>query len=113
MLVVVQLVITAVILTMTVLVFIAAINVFQIFKEFRLTLKRVNKILDNTAVLSETTVKPVMAVNSFFSEVKDLVKQTEDEMIEGVPDRIITAAKSEETTRRKFFYRAGLPLRPS
>ncbi len=90
MLVAVQLLIAAVMLTMTVLVTVAAINVFGILKEFRLTLSKINRILDNTQTVSDLIQIP-----------------------ENVPDRVITSPKNEEVTRRKFFHRAGLPLHSS
>lgn len=115
----VQFLLVVVISTLTFLVTFAAIQVFQILHEFRLALKRVNKVLDNTQTLSEASAKPITAVNEFFSEVKELVNETQEEIIENTPDRVISAKeeihrqKPAPTVTHRFFRRSGLPLRPS
>src|SRR3989338_2853737 len=86
----VQFLLTLVITTLTLLVTFASIQIFHILHEFRLTLKRLNRILDNTQTLSNTAAKPITAVNEFFTEVKDLVDKTQDEIIESTPDRILS-----------------------
>lgn len=104
----VQLILVIVIATLTFLITFAAIQVFHILHEFRLALKRINRILDNTQTLSNTAAKPISAVNEFFSEVKDLVHHTQDEIIEHTPDRVIS-----ESHPKHLFHRSGLPLHPS
>jgi hypothetical protein len=114
----VQFLLVVVISTLTFLVTFAAIQVFQILHEFRLALKRVNQVLENTQTLSEGAAKPITAVNEFFTDVKELVNETQEEIIESTPDRVISA--KEEVHHHKpasvahhFFHRSGLPLRPS
>jgi hypothetical protein len=111
----VQLLLAVVITSMTILVSVLGIQVFQILHEFRLTVRKFNKILDNTQTLSENAARPVMAVNSFFAEVKDLVKETEDEIIDDAPDKLIvnTATSKQDKFHKRFFRRSGLPLRAS
>lgn len=109
----IQLVLLAVVSTLTVLITTAAFQVFQILHEFRLTLKKINRILDNTQTLSETAARPVSAVNQFFSEVKDLVGQTQDQIISDTPDKVISPPHSKSGTIKRFFRRAGMPLRSS
>jgi hypothetical protein len=115
----VQFLLVVVITTLTFLVTFAGIQVFQILHEFRLAIKRINKILDNTQTLSEASAKPITAVNEFFSEVKDLVTDTEEEIIDNTPDRVITQKEEVHhhhkpvSVSRRFFHRSGLPLRPS
>ncbi len=109
----VQLLLIAVISTLTILVSAAAFQVFQILHEFRLTLKKINRILDNTHTLSESAARPVTAVNEFFTEVKDLVSVTQDQIIDETPDTVITPPSSHIHPIRRFFRRSGLPLRPS
>ncbi len=118
----VQLLLVIVISTLTFLITFAAIQVFQILYEFRQALKKVNQVLDNTQTLSTTAAKPITAVNEFFTGVKDLVDETQDEIISATPDRVVT---QEEIVRhfprvtrikeagRRFFRRSGLPLRSS
>ena len=105
---------TVVILTLTILVATAGIQVFHILHDFRQTLQKLNRILDNTQVLSEASAKPVAAVNEFFAEVKTLVDQTEDEIISATPDRVIKSPSHVQAASSKhFFRRSGSPLRPS
>ncbi len=109
-----QFLLVIVITTLTILVAVVAVQVWQILYEVRQGIKKFNKILDNTHTLAEASAKPITAVNQFFSEVKTLVDQTQDEMIAQTPDRVIstTEQKSAEP-KRNFFHRSGLPLRPS
>jgi hypothetical protein len=109
----VQLLLAVVITTLTFLVSVAAIQVFHIFHEFRLTLKKINHILDNTQALSDLAARPVSAVNAFFSEVKTLVDSTEDEIIDSIPDKIIPLTKTSSKISPHFFHKQGLPLRSS
>jgi len=98
-----QFLLVIVITTLTILISVVAVQVWQILAEVRQAMKRLNQILNNTQTISETTAKPIAAVNQFFSEVKQLVDLTEDEIIETTPD----------TPKRHFFHRSGLPLRAS
>lgn len=109
----IQLLLVAIVTTLTILVSMAAFQVFQILHEFRETLKKVNRILDNTQTLSESTARPITAVNNFFTEVKGLVQETQEEIIESTPDKVITPSQTKTSLRQRFFRRAGLPLRPS
>lgn len=104
----VQLILVIVIATLTFLITFAAIQVFHILHEFRLAMKRINRILDNTQTLSNTAAKPISAVNEFFSEVKNLVHHTQDEIVESTPDRVIS-----EPRPHHFFHRSAPPLHPS
>ncbi len=111
----VQLLMGIVITTMTFLVAVVGIQVFHILHEFRILLQKTNRILDNTQTLSEASAKPIAAVNEFFSEVKDLVNTTQDEIINQTPDRVIqpVTRTPQHISKSHFFRRSGLPLRPS
>ena len=106
-----QLVLVFVVVTLTFLVTFAAIQVFHILHEFRLALQKFNRILDHTQTIADTTAKPITAVNEFFTEVKDLVNQTEDDLIAQTEDKIIVPRH--EKSVRCFFRRSGIPLHPS
>ncbi len=114
---VVQLLSAVVILTLTFLVAFAGIQVFHILHEVRLSIRKFNRILDHTQSLSETAARPITAVNSFFSEVKDLVSQTQDNLIESTPDRVITTpsihTSSAKSHSHRFFRRSGATLKAS
>ncbi|TSC85732.1 MAG: hypothetical protein G01um101416_803 [Microgenomates group bacterium Gr01-1014_16] len=103
----VQLLLVIVVATLTFLVTFAAIQVFHILHEFRLVLKKLNFILENTHTLSDWAAKPITAVNEFFTEVKDLVHHTQDEIIDSTPDRVIS-----ESRPHKFFHRSTQPHLP-
>jgi hypothetical protein len=107
----IQLLLAVVITVLTFLVAFAGIQVFHILHEFRLTLQKLNRILDNTHTLSESAAKPITAVNEFFSDVRQLVGDTQDKIIESTEDKVITPKM--EKTHRNFFHRSGSPLRPS
>ena len=108
----IQILLGVVIVLSSFLITFAAIQVYHIFSEFRRVLQKLNRVLDNTQTLSDTAARPVAAVNQFFSEVKTLVDQTEDQIVDSTPDRVITVPKSNQTNRR-FFRRGGQFLRPS
>jgi len=110
-----QILLSVVILTLTTLVAIAGIQVFHILHQFRQTLQKLNRILDNTHALSEASARPVTAVNEFFSQVRTLVTKTQDDIIESTPDRAITEVPSQSrpSTFKRFFHRSGATLRPS
>ncbi|OGD10231.1 hypothetical protein A2397_02555 [Candidatus Amesbacteria bacterium RIFOXYB1_FULL_44_23] len=110
---VIQLLLAVVITTLTFLISIAAIQVFHILHEFRLTLRKVNHILDNTQTLSDSVTRPVSAVNNFFSEVKTLINTTQDEIIDSTSDKVIQTPKLNDKSPHHFFRRSGLPLRSS
>ena len=101
-----QFLLVIVITTLTILVSVVAVQVWQILAEVRQAMKKLNRVLDNTQTISETTAKPIAAVNQFFSEVKELVDQTQEEIITETPDRV-------EEPKHHFFRRSGLPLRAS
>lgn len=113
-----QFLLVIVITTLTILVAVVAVQVWQILYEVRQGIKKFNKILDNTHTLAQASAKPITAVNHFFSEVKTLINQTQDEIIEATPDRVVTSAESKpesaaEEIKKRFFHRSGFPLRPS
>jgi hypothetical protein len=114
----VQFLLVVVISTLTFLITFAAVQVFQILHEFRLAIKKINQVLDNTQTLSDSAAKPITAVNEFFSEVKGLVNETQEEIIESTPDRVISVKEEihhhkPASVVRHFFRRSGMPLRPS
>ncbi len=115
-----QILLSVVVVLSTFLITVAAFHVFHILHDFRLTLKKLNNILDNTQTLSEASAKPITAFNQFFSEVKTLVNTTQEEIISSTPDRVITPPKATQQAQssespdqptRRFFKRSGQFLR--
>lgn len=112
-----QFLLVIVITTLTILVAVVAVQVWQILYEVRQAMKKFNKILDNTHTLAEASAKPIASVNQFFAEVKQLVDHTEDEMIAATPDRVVSPTepqlKADDEPKKHFFHRSGFPLRAS
>ncbi len=94
-----QLLLIIVVSTLTFLITFAAIQVFHILHEFRITIKRLNRILDRTQSLTMPIAPQAV------SETKSQTNETSE-------DRII-AAHQHESLKRRFFRRSGLPLHPS
>jgi hypothetical protein len=81
--------------------------------ELRLTLKKINQILDNTHSLSPNIVTQATAVKDLFAEVRDTIADTPAEKIpQDIPDKVLTAS-SPRLSQRSFFRRSGIPLRAS
>ena len=59
-----QLLLAGVILVLTTMVTIIGIQVYLILREFRNTLAKANKVLDDTGVISESVSKPVNLVST-------------------------------------------------
>lgn len=114
----VQFLLIVVISTLTFLIAFVAVQVFQVLHEARIALKKFNALLENTHTLSESAVKPIVAMNQFFSEVKGMVSTTENQIIGDTPDRVMTTVKSSHESvsttdnSKRFFRRAGAMLRP-
>ncbi len=109
-----QILLGVVILSMTVIVAAAGIQFFLILHDFRQTVKRLNAILQNTQTLSDASAKPIAAVNEFFTEVKTLVNETQTEIIQSTPDRVIEPSSGlpyRSSRASRFFRRAGNTLR--
>lgn len=109
-------------------------QVFQIFREAQKTLQKLNKVLDDVGVISNTVSKPVVSVANLFEGVKgvkkliELFQEKSAKKEVGNENRfmmetIIEEEKSEEESAhfhthisalqergRRFFHRGGKPL---
>lgn len=59
-----QLLLAIVIIVLTVMLAVIGVQVFYILREFRATLQKANKVLDDTGVISESVSKPVSMLSS-------------------------------------------------
>ena len=66
----IQILLTVVVTTLTVLLVIIGIEVFRILQETKKTLERVNKILDDVEVITDTVTRPVEGMSSLIAGVK-------------------------------------------
>ena len=109
-----QFLLIVVILTLTFLIALVSIQVFQILHEAKLAIKKFNQLLENTHYLANAAAAPIQSMNQFFTQIKSLVKNTENEVLAETPDRVLTPTTPESSTPSKhFFHRAGQMLRPT
>jgi hypothetical protein len=65
-----QILLIAVITVLTVILTVIGIQLIYILKELRKTVDKVNKILDDTAIVSENIAKPVAGISSLLTGLK-------------------------------------------
>jgi len=63
---IIQIVLLSVIVLLALILIILGIQVFFILKDFRHTVKKTNKVLDNIDSISESVAKPVSSFSEFF-----------------------------------------------
>lgn len=68
----VQVVLMIVIVLLTVLLTVLGVQVFIILREFRTTVERVNRILDNAENLTEAISQPLSFLSTFFAGTQSL-----------------------------------------
>lgn len=85
----IQIILTIVITTLTVLLVFIGVEVFQILKEFKKTMEKFNKIMDDAHTVTHSIATPVEEAShfimglkkgvSFFKAVSRFVEKDEDE----------------------------------
>lgn len=65
-----QILLIAVITVLTVILTVIGIQLIYILREFRKTVEKINKILDDTGVISESIAQPVAGVSSLLTGIK-------------------------------------------
>lgn len=76
-----QLLLVAVVTALTTLLVIVGIQVVYILRELRQTVAKVNKILDDAGVVSESVAKPIAGISGFLTGIKsgvNLIKLLEE-----------------------------------
>lgn len=133
-----QVILVVVITTLTILLTFIGIQVIYILKDFRETLKRINKIADNAEIITSAAVKPVTGISALVEGIQSSVKIAEllghlkrgsKKVAEELPGRVEDfkdnmgeikdriAEKVEYYSQPKvsdpphFFHREGTPLR--
>lgn len=84
-----QLLLIAVVTALTTLLVIVGIQVVYILRELRQTVSKVNKILDDAGVVSESVAKPIAGISGFLTGIKsgvNLIKLLEEKKEEGRGD---------------------------
>lgn len=108
-----QILIASVIVVLTATLTIVAIQVLFILREFRQTLKKANKVLDDTGIISESVSKQYEVVAR---EVKKLEEKTTGQMKESVTNlgkKVKNLGQKLESVaaHKHIFSRGGKPLR--
>jgi hypothetical protein len=66
-----QILLVVVVLVLTVILSLVGFEVFLILKEFKKTVSKTNKILDDTGLISESVAKPIAGLSGFLTGLKD------------------------------------------
>lgn len=108
-----------VIVVLTTLLVVIGIQVVNILREFKKSLEKVNKILDDAGIISGSVAKPMADFSGFFEGVKGGLK-----IIEWLVDFLREKGKKkqqkqgeqegekekEKPSRRRFFFKKGKKL---
>lgn len=65
-----QIILIVVIILLAVLLFALGIQVFFILKEFRKTVSKANKVLDNTNIITQSVSAPISSLSSIATGIK-------------------------------------------
>lgn len=65
-----QIILIIVIILLTLLLAVLGIQVFFILKEFRKTVSKANKVLDNTGVITQSVSAPISSLSSIATGIK-------------------------------------------
>lgn len=65
-----QILLTIVVLVLTTLLTIVGVEVFLILREFRESIRKMNKILDDAGLISESVAKPISGISGFLTGLK-------------------------------------------
>jgi len=117
-----QILLVATVLVLTTILSIVGIEVFLILKEFRQSVRKINKILDDAGLISESVAKPISGLSDLASGLHSLAefikafvgeKKTEEKKIEKKEEKKEELASSNpgtENPARRFFLRSGKRL---
>lgn len=129
-----QVILVVVITTLTILLTVIGIQVVNILKDLKETLKRINKIADNAEVITSAVVRPVTGVSRLvegiqsslkIAELLGYIKKNAKSAAESIPEKIEDIKENIEeltpplpkptspaaqSTIRRFFHRSGTPL---
>lgn len=65
-----QILLVIVVVALTTILSLVGVQVFLILKEFRRSVSKVNKILDDAGIVSESVAKPVSSLSGFLAGLK-------------------------------------------
>lgn len=116
----IQILLTAVISVLTVLLTIIGLEVFQILKEFKRSLEKINKILDDTGRITESVAEPIEEASDFLIGLKKGISflrnisrffkdEKKDKEVEKIEEKSSSAVKKEDSKdkKKRFFTKKG------
>ncbi len=120
---IIQIILVSVVFILTLILFVIGFEVFLVFGEFRQSIRKINKILDDMGVISESIAKPISGFSDLTSGMRflvDLVKsfagggkkenKKEEETEETIKEIKNPEEKGGSSPVRRFFLRAGKKL---
>lgn len=118
-----QILLVVTVLVLTTILSIVGFEVFLILKEFRQSVRKINKILDDAGLISESVAKPISGLSDLASGLSSLAefikafvgeRKTEIKKIEEKKEEVKKEEKQEElpseSPARRFFLRSGKRL---
>lgn len=117
-----QILLATTVTVLTVLLVVLGIQVFFILKEAKRTLDKINKILDNANLISDSVARPIVGFSNFLEGIKsfsNLVEMVMNRKEDGVPPGTYEEERGEtrhshihalQERGRRFFHREGKPL---
>jgi hypothetical protein len=66
-----QILLIIVVMVLTAILTLVGVEVFFILREFRQTIKKTNKILDDSGLITESIAKPIAGFSGFLTGLKD------------------------------------------
>ncbi|MFZ5365719.1 MAG: hypothetical protein ACOZBZ_00315 [Patescibacteria group bacterium] len=121
-----QILLIITVLVLTTILSIVGVEVFLILKEFRQSVRKMNKILDDTGIISESIAKPISGISDLATGLRSLAEFIKTFLKEGggeekkIEKKSSFAEASEdkekqeelpsESPARRFFLRAGKRL---
>jgi hypothetical protein len=66
-----QILLIIVVMVLTAILTLVGVEVFFILREFRETIKKTNKILDDSGLITESIAKPIAGFSGFLTGLKD------------------------------------------
>lgn len=66
-----QILLIIVVMVLTAILTLVGVEVFFVLREFRQTIKKTNKILDDSGLITESIAKPIAGFSGFLTGLKD------------------------------------------
>lgn len=95
-----QILLTIVVLVLTTLLTIVGVEVFLILREFRESIRKINKILDDAGLISESVAKPISGISDLATGLGALAEFIKKFLKEGKSEEKKEEKKEESTSTK-------------